>query len=141
MRGSANRVTCPRRRAARNPLQWESSPAGCEPLKGVHRRPEGVPTEPAVLRKKSVRLSITETRITIVGDVLDGASCIVPVFARRIGVKTSRMEGNLREIGFADSLCLGPCGLSVVSIRRAIEAEHARAYIYDLVEIRKVTIN
>jgi hypothetical protein len=93
------------------------------------------------LRKKSVRLSITETRITIVGDVLDGASCIVPVFARRIGVKTSRMEGNLREIGFADSLCLGPCGLSVVSIRRAIEAEHARAYIYDLVEIRKVTIN
>ena len=48
-----------------NPLQ-----VGCEHLKGVHRRPAGGPTEAAVLRKKSVRFSLTETRITFVGDVL-----------------------------------------------------------------------
>jgi hypothetical protein len=85
-------------------------------LKGVHRHPEGVPTEPAVLRKRSIRFSFTETRITFVGDVLDGTSCIVPIFARRCGVKTSRLEGNLREIGFADLSAWGPCGLRVASI-------------------------
>jgi hypothetical protein len=64
--------------------------------------------EPAVLRKRSIRFSLTETRITFVGDALDGTSYIVPIFARRVGVKTTRLEGNLKEIGFANLFAWGP---------------------------------
>jgi hypothetical protein len=69
-----------------------------------------------------------------------GLSSIVPIFARRGDVKTSRLEGNLREIGSPISL---PGALRLVSglNRCARGAERAQVYTYGALEILKVTIN
>jgi hypothetical protein len=96
--------------------------------------------EPAVLRKKSIRFSLTETRIAFVGDVLDGTSCIVPIFARRGGVKRLAWKEILGKSGSPISLPGGPAVVSGLN-RCAREAERAQVYTCGALEIRKVTIN